>query len=362
MSEQQPIHEEKPAEKPAMKVTPGGTEPPPRRRGISLFAPLVLIAAGVLFLLDNLGIIGDLNWAAAAQYWPLALIFLGLNVLASQVRRPLGTFLSLLVALAAVGVFGYLLIAGSPDDTLRSLGLPGAVEARQEAINVPPGAATSAAVRLNLTNYATQVAANDGAALVSGSIWTRTGPDVERTDDGERAIVTVGERGGGLTFNPADWVQEGHAWELFLSPALPLDLTIDAGNAPVSADLTALTLAKLVIDAANSTVTAALPGGDYDVRLDGGNGRLHVTLPESGGREVDIDGGNGRIEIVLPAGAEARIEYDMGNGRINVDGRFTRVAGDDDKGVYETADYDPADGVLMRVDGGNGEFRVTSDE
>ena len=355
MSEQQPIPEKEPAGKPAMKVTPGGAEPRRRGRGISLFAPIVLIAAGALFLLDNLGLIGDLNWGAAAQFWPLALIFLGLNVLVSQVRRPLGTFLSALVALAAVGVFGYLLVAGSRGG---ALSVP---EMRQESIRVAPDAAASAAVRLNLSNQGAQVAAGDGAALVSGTIWTRTGPDVERDDEGSRAVVAVGEQGGGFTFNPADWVQEGHAWELFLSPALPLDLTIDGGNGPVSADLAALTLASLVIDAGNSTVTAALPGGDYDIDLDGGNGQLTVTLP-AGGREVGIDGGNGRIELLLPAGVAARIEYDRGNGRVQVDDRFTRVAGDDDEGAYETAGYAAGDGVRIVVDGGNGEFRVTSGE
>lgn len=352
MSEQQPIHEEKPAEKPAMKVTPGGAEPPRRGRGISLFAPIVLIAAGVLFLLDNLGVIGDLNWAAAAQYWPLALIFLGLNVLVSQVRRPLGTFLSALVALAAVAVFGFLLVAGS-GNTMRALGLPAPSEVKAEPFAVPLDV-ESAEITLNLSNDAAQIAARDDDSLVSGTIWTRNGLNLERHYEGGRTEVTIGERGGGFTLFPLNWVQEGHPWEFFLSPALPLDLTIDGGNGPVSADLAALTLASLVIDSGNSTVTAALPGGEYDIRLDGGNGQLHVTLPAGGRREVRVDGGNGRIEIVLPAGAEARIEYDRGNGRVNVDGRFSRVAGGDDEGVYETAGYAAGNGVLMRVDGGNG--------
>jgi hypothetical protein len=95
-----------------------------RRGSRSLFAPVVLIAAGVFFLLDNLGMVADLDWPAALRFWPLLLIFLGLNVLVTQLRPPLGSFLSLLVALAAVGVFGYLLLAGSPDSAMRTFGLP----------------------------------------------------------------------------------------------------------------------------------------------------------------------------------------------------------------------------------------------
>lgn len=81
----------------------------PRRGSRSLFAPLALIGLGVIFLLDNLNLVPALDWSAALRYWPLALIFLGLNILVTQVRRPLGTLLSLVVSLAALGVFAYLL-------------------------------------------------------------------------------------------------------------------------------------------------------------------------------------------------------------------------------------------------------------
>lgn len=95
-----------------------------RRGSRSLFAPVVMIGAGVFFLLDNLGVIGGLNWQAAWSFWPLALILVGLNVLAVQLRPPLGSVLSALLGLAAVITFGYLLLHGSPDAWLRSLGWP----------------------------------------------------------------------------------------------------------------------------------------------------------------------------------------------------------------------------------------------
>lgn len=353
MTEEKPVQENETKEKAR----------PERRRGSrTVLLPIVLIAAGVLFLLDNLGIIGDLNWAAALQYWPLALIFLGLNVLVVQARPPWGTFLSALVALMAVGVFGYLLIAGSPDHSLRALGLPMAHEVEDVPFAVPLDV-ESAEITLELSNYITEIAARDDNSLVSGTIRTRTGLNLERHDENGRAEVRIGERGGGFSPNPADWVQEGHTWEFFLNPAVPIDLTIDAGNGAVEAELGELTLSNLVIDAANSHVTARLPDGDYDVRLDGGNGSMDLRLPAAGRREVIVDGGNGSIGVVLPDGVAARVVYDTGNGSVGVDDRFTRVEGDDDEGVYQTDDYDTAaDRVLFIVDTGNGEFRVTGDE
>lgn len=87
---------------------------PRRRHNRSTLAPVGLITAGVLFLLVNIGAVDALNWDAAWRYWPLALIFLGLNILAMQLRPPKGTVIGLLVALAAAAVFSWLLLSGPP--------------------------------------------------------------------------------------------------------------------------------------------------------------------------------------------------------------------------------------------------------
>jgi hypothetical protein len=359
MSDEKPNPIEPVADRPTMKVVPG--EPERRRDSRSLFAPIVLIAGGVLFLLDNLGLIANLNWQAALQYWPVALIFLGLNVLVVQFRRPLGTILSLLVALAAVVVFGFLLVRGAPVDALRSFGIeaPAAADLREESFNLTPGAAETAEVTIHLGNYPSHIEAGDGADLIAGTIWTRTALDMRPGSEGDSHItVEVGEEPGGLTLNFADWTSEARTWEFFLSPELPIDLTLDAGNAPLTADLAALALSNLVIDGGNSSTTAGLPDGDYDIRIDGGNGRLDVALPAGGGREVRVDGGNGGIDLVLPQGVEARVEYNRGNGGVHVDGRFERVAGDNDEGAYETAGYRAGQGVLLIVETGNGGVSV----
>ena len=358
MSEQQPIYEEPKEEKSSMKVAPASPER--RRDSRSAFAPIVLIAAGVFFLLDNLGVIDALDWRAALQYWPLALIFLGLNVLVVQFRRPLGTILSALVALAAVATFGWLLLRGSPVSALRSLGieLPAAADVREETFALTPGAAETAEVTIRLGNYPARVEDGDGGDLISGTIWTRSGVDMQPGSEGDDHItVEVGELPSGPTFNFGDWTNEDHTWEFFLSPDLPIDLTLDAGNAPLTADLEALTLSYLTIDGGNSSTTAELPGGDYDVRIDGGNGRVDVALPD-GAREVRVDGGNGGIDLTLPQGVEARVEYDTGNGGVTVDSRFDRVQGDNDEGVYETAGYSAGEGVLLIIETGNGSVRI----
>lgn len=354
MTEEKPVSD-KPAEVAAR---------PPRRTSRSAFAPVVLIAAGVFFLLDNLGVIPGLDWQAALRFWPLALIFLGLNVLVVQARPPLGSILSLLVALAAVVTFGWLLLSGSPDAMLRSAGVTAGGDLRQESFTLSPGVAQRAEVTLHLSNFPATVAPGDGSHLISGTIWTRTGLDLRPGSEGDDLItVEVGEEQGGPTLNFADWVGQNREWTFALTPDLPIDLTINGGNSSVQADLAGLALSRLAIEASNGRVTATLPGGDYDVALDGGNGGVDLQLPTGGEREVTINGGNGGIHVNLPDGVAARVEYHRGNGGVNVDGRFERVEGDQDEGAYETDDYDTAaDRVLFVVETGNGGVSISSNE
>lgn len=82
------------------------------RRHTSLFGPIALIAIGLFFLLNRLNPISDLYWLDVLRLWPLLLVFLGLNVLALQAPRPYDSLFSGGIALAAVVVFGFVLLHG----------------------------------------------------------------------------------------------------------------------------------------------------------------------------------------------------------------------------------------------------------
>lgn len=328
------------------KIDEAGATPvaPAQKGSRSLFAPLALILFGVLFLLDNLNVLPPLNWGAALRFWPLALIFLGLNVLAVQFRRPLGTVLSLLVTVAALAVFGYLLLSDAPEARLRGLGLPvmNAPELREETFALGSEGVTSAEMTLHLGNFPTTIGPLSDGGLIAGSVWTRGAVQMEpeRDEDGHIELEVGVRENAGAWFDPRTW-QEGEArqWAIDLSPTVPLDLHIDAGNGMTMAALDELNLTALTIDSGNGAFEATLPEGDYDIA---------------------VDSGNGRIVLNLPAGVDARVEYDRGNGSVNVPGRFERVSGDRDEGVYETPGYDEAaGGIALRLDSGNGSVTIS---
>ncbi len=334
-------------------------------RSRSLFAPIVLIAAGTFFLLANLGLVPEPNWQYAISFWPLLLVFIGLNILVVQARAPGGTVLSLLVSLLAVGAFGYLLFAGPENAAARSLGIPTTtVTGQQEPFLVPADGLESVEIELDLSNYpATVNGLTDSQALLEGSIWASSGLALDIESDGRQASVKLGEQSGfDAFFNPAAWFDEtgDRSWRIGINQEVPIDLEVNGGNGASTVDLSNLTLTGLRLDSANGSMVAGLPDGDYDGRINSGNGTLRVTFPAAGRQDIEVDGGNGGLTFLLPEDTPARIEFDKGNGSISVDERFELISGDRDRGVYETDDYSESrDGLLIRVETGNGALRVT---
>lgn len=335
-----------------------------RSRGRSVFGPVVLIAAGAFFLLVNLGVLPQPDWLYALSFWPLFLIFVGLNILAIQVPAPGGTFLSLLVSVGAVGAFGYLLFAGQDNLAVQRLGIdtPSAT-VTQVPFSVPVGSATAAEIELDLSNYPVDVlpSAADGH-LLDGSIWTATGLVLDAETDADTAQIKVGEESGVVWFfDPASWFADtgGRSWQIAISDQLPIDLTVDGGNGPALLELEGLTLWNLAIDAGNGSLSATLPDGEYDGRIEGGNGSMRITLPSGGRQQLEVNGANGGMTFLLPDGMPARVVFDRGNGGISVDERFELVSGDREDGVYETTGYeDAAEGILIELETGNGAFRL----
>ena len=52
----------------------------------ALFGPLVLIAAGVVLLLNTLGVLPWSIWSQIGRFWPVLVILGGLSILVRNVR------------------------------------------------------------------------------------------------------------------------------------------------------------------------------------------------------------------------------------------------------------------------------------
>lgn len=332
-----------------------------RKSGRSLFGPIFLIGLGVYFLLRNMGVVSDLNWGVALQLWPLLLIFLGINIIVQQVRRPFGTFLSGLVGLTAVAIFGAVLLFGVELPFLSRFNLQNTVEYRQETVAVSGEGVETAFVSLDLGSLGADVTGLDSSQnVLEGTLSVAGDLDLRQDVEGSEANISLSESRSSFWWG--SWVvnEQQPPWQIGLSRTTLLDLTVDVGSGQTDLELGSLRLSDLYVDYGSGAINLQMPGGDYDVRLDGGSGKLVATLPRDGRHEIEIDGGSGAIDLFLPPIMEARVELDSGSGRVSLDDRFEQISGDDEDGVWQTPNYDPdgANSILLFIDGGSGAISI----
>lgn len=339
-------------------------EPEARRESPSLFAPIILIALGVLLLLGNLNMLPTLNWRAALQLWPVLLIFIGFNILVRQIPGLIGTLLSGVVALAAVAFFGLVLLLG---DRVPVVGSYTDTDLRMHEISFAEEDISSATIDLSFSAFPADVSAlEDSPNLIEGVIATYGEVEFEPEREGERARVRVRARGGGpfFWFNPADFFDavERERWDIGLSPRVPLELHGDGGSGPVNLQLSGLMLSRLEHDGGSGPSTIALPDGDYEVSYDGGSGPATFLLPESGRQTLEIDSGSGPVRLTLPSTVEAQLVVtDDGSGALSLSDRFELVAGEaDGEGRWETPGFaeNDADRIIIFLDQGSGPVTI----
>jgi hypothetical protein len=311
----------------------------PRRRPPSLFWPLVLIGAGVLLLLSNLGYLPWQSWNVLWRFWPLLLIALGIDILIGR-RSTLGAIVS--------GLLILLLIGGAVLLVLFARNSPGLVDLTQPAdwrtrhIEYALGDVEQASVKIDWPSAPGHLdALRDSPNLIQGDVAYRGELIFDVIARGDQADVELDSYFSGPWFVPFDFSrQERHRWEVWLSPDVSLDLDLDTGSGSCDFDLTGLQVSALVLDAGSGSIDLALPtASTFDGRIEGGSGSIAITLPESVGMRVALESGSGSFR----PGERLRL----------VEGK----RGDD--GVWKTDNFDTAETtIVLKIDQGSGSITI----
>ncbi len=301
-----------------------------RRRG-SVVGPLILIALGVVFLLNNMGYLSWDIWLVLWRLWPLLLVAIGLDLLIGR-RSLLGSLIVVVLIIALFGGGLYLLTSpmlagGQPSRTenIRQT-LQGATSAD---VRVEPGAA---ALRIGSTQELSSPQPED--LLIVGTVGLRGGEQLSQDYS-----VSAGNGNYRLSTNEPAFVPLvpgplNERWDLLLTPSVPINLRVNAGYGEVNLDLFALKLLSL--------------------RVSSGAGRTTVTLPARGMFQAQLSGGVGETVVRIPSGLAARIHTSTGIGSVEVPSGFQKQ-GD----VYVSPDYDSASArVDLQVSGGIGRITI----
>jgi hypothetical protein len=260
----------------------------------TLFWGSILILAGILLMLGNLGVLEVNVWSLI---WPLFLIALGLWVL-----------------------WGVLF--GRPP-------------AETEEVTIPLEGAGQARVRINHGAGRLRVGPGAGPGdLVTGTFGGGVNQRVRR--DGETLDVKMSVRGHSFVM-PWTWGARGaFDWSVELSGEIPLELICETGASDMRLDLSDLRVTNL--------------------RVETGASATDVTLPANAGHtRAKIEAGAASVTVRVPTGVAARIRTEGGLASINVDrNRFPREGRVYRSSDYDTA----SNKVDLRIEAGVGSINV----
>ncbi|NMB90435.1 MAG: hypothetical protein GYA17_18900 [Chloroflexi bacterium] len=270
----------------------GGLDGLYRRDGF--VGPVVFIGVGTIFLLGNLGYLSIGGFWLLLRFWPVLLIAFGLDLVIGR-RTPLAPLIGLFL--------GLLLIAGI---VWLSLGMGGmAVLRENQPISQPLQEAQRGDVTLTLIGGTLHL---EGGAergdLIAGELE-------HNRSDSARSSYSVNDGVGRYrlestavnVFAPTG-ASTGAQWDLQLSSRLPLDLNSQLVFGEQEVDLE---------DVQADTV-----------RLQTVFGKSTVSLPREGDLAMDTSVVFGQLVVRVPEGAAVRINADTGIGSTHLPDDFQR--------------------------------------
>jgi hypothetical protein len=284
-----------------------------RRPGVPIVA-LLLIAAGVTLLLQNLGIVRWELWLEIWRFWPVLVIAIGLGLIFGKRLRWLST--SIFAVLIAGAFTGAALMA------------EGNSELVVERISEPLGGANRLDMWVGIDLGDLTIDSAYGSRNLEGSFASPCG--------GAATLLGRYRDVASLNVNRAEgspvcmW---GADWRVYVPRVPEVVVDVEANAAAVYLNLTDINVAELYVDANAASVEIAMP---YDAG--------HVrALIEAVGASIDVR---------IPEGVEALIVNDSALTSFDVGGRFrslepvaagATIQGRDPGNIYESPGYRTAE-------------------
>jgi hypothetical protein len=240
--------------------------------------PVFWISVGSIILLANLGIVQWDLWDLALRFWPLLIIVAGLDIILSRyLQNVWGAILSLVLVIGLVlGILWYAEVYNPVGKSVQT-----------QSVSQPIGSATRADVTLSPATGSIRVhELTDGKNLVSGNTYTSASETVTHSAVSSGNLTTYTLSSSGLSSNGTTtkvvvfpgWGistnSHNPSWNIGLANTVPLNLNFSLGAGSANLDLTDLQLTKLNVEV--------------------GVGRSAITLPAHGNFTASIDNAVGQ--------------------------------------------------------------------
>lgn len=288
------------------------------------FGGLILIFIGILFLLNNFGLLGWDVWFSFIQFWPIILIAVGLKLIFRN------NLIVQIIALMLVFLVPLVYYLGYGNKYLPPL-LSESHNYQEHNWSLDnEGKVSKASIKMQIGAGKISVLPTD--KLISLESATRgPRPKIKADHNNDEAEISISQSGNTIPIGIG--VNKGaDKWELGLGRNILWALDISTGAVKGELDLRGISFSRLSIDT--------------------GAGDIRVVLGEiMGESEIDIDSGAGNITIVIPGQVGVLAEIDTGIGSKNLPDRNWQQSGN----VYTSDNYNDAQGkVRVNIEAGAG--------
>lgn len=268
-------------------------------RGL-VFWGVALVSAGLVALAIQYDLIAEESARQAWQLWPVALIVIGLAVIAG--RTPFAMVASLAAGIVVGGLVGTL-VAGWPDGL--AIGCGGSTDEQVAANGTFSGATAEVDLEFDCGELA--VAMGDGTGW---SVDARHGSNAEPTIEDGAASLRVDS-------DDSSWFGLGdarQAWDVTLPTDVELALEVGANAASSTLDLAGASFTSLSIDANAGEVALGLEGASADeVSIEANAGSVGITVDDSTTVAASIQLNAGSLELCVPDGASVAVTVNDDN-------------------------------------------------
>lgn len=313
-------------------------------RGL-VFWGVALITAGAVALAIQAGVIAGEDAQQLWRFWPVALIVIGLAVIAAS--TPFAAAATILAALV-VGGLGGTLVGGLPEGL--SIGCGGEAD---DVASEDGSFGASASVSLDFNCGDLAVSAGPGSDWSVDARYAGDDPPQITSDDSSLRVVA---EGGGF-FGTTDSRQE---WDVTIPVDVSIDLSVDANAASSTLDLDGATMTSLSVEANAGDVSIGLPGAEVDeLSVDANAGSISIETDASTTLDGVVEMNAGSLELCVPDGVVFAISLE--------DDNITFSHNLDDSGLIRQGDTwvtgdDTVPTLTLRVDGNAASFTLNPED
>ncbi len=266
-------------------------------RGEGLFGSIFITGLGAVFLLMNLGTLSGSAWDILFQFWPVFIILVGVDVILSRTRHNVWVSIAGLV-LALILIIGIIWFANSTYNGPKNI--------KTQTVEVPLEQGVTEAV-LNISTATGEVkihAADRAGSLLTGEINLERMETIQQNQVHQESTDLITIRSKGLAVTPTFGGVNRNVWDLGFSPAvnLTMDLSLAAGACDIN-------LGDLNVS---------------ELHLSMGVGKCTVALPSTSGFVGQISGGIGDMTVVVPRDLPVRIHLGNALTGLNYPAEFIR--------------------------------------